>query len=102
MTTEIIVNVPDAQLDFFKELLSNLKISFQTPVKNGSAKQHKKSNKPLTTEQQEFVDGLRQSFKEVEAHERGEIKLRSLESFLDELDREVETEKQSNLHLSNT
>jgi thymidylate kinase len=91
MTHEIIVKVPDTQLDFFKELLNNLKISFQTPVQNGHTKVSKKSSKPLTLEQQTFVEDLRESFKEVEAAERGEIQLQSLESFLDQLDQEIQT-----------
>jgi hypothetical protein len=91
MTHEIIVKVPDTQLDSFKELLNNLKISFQTPVQNKRTKVTKKSSKTLTTEQQTFVDGLRTSFKEVQAAERGEIQLRSLSDFLDELDHEAES-----------
>lgn len=89
MTHEIIVKVPDTQLDFFKELLDNLKISFQAPVKNGHTKVSKKLTKPLSPEQQTFVDGLRESFNEVRAAERGEVTLQSLESFLEELDQEA-------------
>jgi hypothetical protein len=96
MTHELIVKVPDAQLDFFKELLNNLKIPFNAPTKNGRSKTSQKPSLPLTPEQQEFVDGLRASFKEVEAHERGEIQLRDFSDFLDELDQEAEV----NMHLS--
>jgi hypothetical protein len=94
MTHELIVKVPDAQLDFFKELLNNLKIPFNAPTKNGRSKTIQKPTLPLTTEQQEFVEDLRASFKEVKAHQRGEIQLQSLESLIEEL----ELEAQVNVH----
>ncbi len=94
MTHEIIVKVPDTQLDFFKELLDNLKIPFQTTASNGRTKARNQVPKPLTSEQQAFVNDLRQSFKEVEAAERGDIKLRTLADFIDELDQEAEASLQ--------
>ena len=83
---EFIVKVPDTQSDFFKELLNNLKIPFQTTAPNGLIKVHEQT---AASERQAFVNDLRASFKEVEAAKRGEVKLQSLASFLDELDREV-------------
>ena len=83
---ELIVKVPDTQLDFFKELLDNLKIPFQTTAPNGQTKVHEQT---AASERQGFVNDLRESFKEVEAAKRGDVKLQSLASFLDELDNEV-------------
>jgi hypothetical protein len=37
------------------------------------------------TEQQEFVDGLKQSLKEVELHQQGKIKLPTFEEMMNEL-----------------
>ena len=91
MTHEFIVKVSDTQLDFFKELLDNLKIPFQTTAHKGRNKVNKKTSTTLTPEQQAFVNDLRVSFKEVEAAKRGETTLQSLESFLNELDSEVAT-----------
>lgn len=86
---EFIVKVPDTQLDFFKELLDNLKIPFQTTTPNGRSKVNEKEPTALTPEQQTFLNDLRQSFKEIEAAKRGEVTLQSLASFLDELDSEA-------------
>lgn len=83
---EFIVKVPDTQSDFFKELLDNLKISFQTTAPNEQIKVHEQT---AASERQAFVDDLRESFKEVKAAKRGEVKLQNLASFLDELDSEV-------------
>ncbi len=46
--------------------------------------------KPLTPEQQEWVDDLKQSLLDVERAERGEIQLRPIEELLKELDAEHE------------
>ncbi len=46
--------------------------------------------KPLTPEQQEWVDDLKQSLVDVERHQRGEIELRTGQELLEELRAEHE------------
>ena len=42
--------------------------------------------KPLTPEQQKWVDDLKQALVDVERHQRGEIELTPIEDFLKELE----------------
>ena len=46
--------------------------------------------KPLTRQQQEWVDDLKQALVDVERHQRGEIELQSFDEFMKELDAEHE------------
>ncbi|WP_020607536.1 hypothetical protein [Spirosoma spitsbergense] len=41
--------------------------------------------KSFTPEQQEWIDGLKESLEQVELHQQGKIKLKSAQELLDEL-----------------
>jgi hypothetical protein len=73
---EFIVNVPENKADFFLELVKNLKFKVE---------QKATIKEPLTTEQQEWVDDLKESLRQVELHQQGKIKLKSARQLLDEL-----------------
>lgn len=84
--SQFLITVPDDRKRFFRELLRNLPWAEVKPVKPEA----KPTKKPLTPEQQEWVDDLKQSLLDVERAERGEIKLRPIEEMLKELDAEHE------------
>ncbi len=73
---QIVLNIPDSKYNFFMELVHNF--SF-IKIEN------KPQIKQLSKEQQDFVDGLKQSLKEVELHQQGKIKLKTADQLLDEL-----------------
>jgi hypothetical protein len=74
---EILVkNIPENKLDFFLELVKNLGFSIERKTER---------KKKLTRKQQEFVEDLNQSLKEVELHRQGKIKLQTAKEFLNEL-----------------
>lgn len=73
---EIVVKVPDNKVEFFMELVQNLK--FKAEPKTQAKRQ-------LTPEQQEWVDDLKESLKQVELHQQGKIKLKSARELLDEI-----------------
>lgn len=75
---EIVVKVPDEQYSFLMKLLRNLSFVEAEPVKPAKPKK-------LTSEQQEWVDGMREALQQVEQHQRGEIELKSAWDLLDEL-----------------
>jgi hypothetical protein len=71
----IVIDIPDNKIDFFLELVKNL----------GFISEVKAEGKKLTRKQQEFIDDLKQSIKEVELHRQGKIKLQTASEFLNEL-----------------
>ena len=74
---DILVKVPDNKVEFFMELIQNLKFKAEPTVKT--------RKKPFTPEQQEWIDDLKESLEQVELHQQGKIKLKSFDQLLDEL-----------------
>jgi Fic family protein len=75
----VLENVQPSHIPVFRELAKSLHIKMR------KEEVEKKAKRQLTTEQQEFVDGLKESLKEVELHQQGKIKLQSAREFLKEL-----------------
>jgi hypothetical protein len=73
---DVLVKVPDNKLDFFMELVKNLK--FKAEPKTETPRQ-------FTPEEREWIDGLKESLQEVELHQQGKIKLKSARELLNEL-----------------
>lgn len=78
---QFIINVREENLSFFSELLAQF--DFVEIVQPKVFIRPKK--KLRTKKQQEFVAGLRQSFREMELHRQGKIKLPTFQEMLDEL-----------------
>ncbi|MFN0037718.1 MAG: hypothetical protein ACKVUS_21870 [Saprospiraceae bacterium] len=78
---QFIINVREENLSFFSELLAQF--DFVEIVQPKVFTRPKK--KLRTKKQQEFVDGLKQSFREMELHRQGKIKLPTFQEMLDEL-----------------
>ena len=76
---DILVKVPDSKIEFFLDLMQNLKFKAEPTTK---AKPQKKQ---FTPEQQEWIDDLKESLEQVELHQQGKIKLKSFDQLLDEL-----------------
>lgn len=74
---DILVKVPDNKVEFFMKLVQNLKLKAEPSVQPKS--------KSFTPEQQEWIDGLKESLEQVELHHQGKIKLKSFDQLLDEL-----------------
>lgn len=73
---EVIVQLPDNKLDFFMELVRNLNFKAEP----------KQADKPsFTPEEREWIDGLKEALNEVELHQQGKIKLKSLDQLINEL-----------------
>ncbi len=70
---QITIYIPDNKYRFFLELVKNL----------GFAKLSVKEK--LSTEEQRFVDGTKQSLEQVENHLKGEIELKTADELFDEL-----------------
>ena len=70
------MKLPDHKLDFFMELVESLNFTVapKQPVKP-----------TFTPEEREWVDGLKEALNEVELHQQGKIKLKSLDQLIDEL-----------------
>ncbi len=66
----VVIDIPDSKLKFFMELVNNLGF---------------KKVRQLTPEQQEFVDDLQHSLKEVKLMQEGKLEKQSAEDFLNEL-----------------
>lgn len=75
---QVLVKVPDEQYAFLMKLLRSLSFVETEPVKPAKPKK-------LTAEQQEWVEEMREALRQVEQHQRGEIKLKSAWDLLDEL-----------------
>ena len=72
---QLILNIPENKLGFFKELIENLDF----------VKVAEERELQLTPEQADFIDGLKDSFSQVEGHVHGRIKLQSAKDLLNEL-----------------
>ena len=72
---DILVKVPDNKVDFFMELVRSLKFKAEPTAQT----------KSFTPEQQEWINGLKESLEQVELHQQGKIKLKSARELLDEL-----------------
>jgi len=70
---QLIIHIPDNKYQFFMELIKSL----------GFIKVSEEVN--LTKNQQEFVEGTKNSLEQVEQHLKSEIKLKTAEELLDEL-----------------
>lgn len=66
----VVIDIPDNKLKFFMELVNNLGF---------------KKVRQLDSEQQEFVDDLQHSLKEVKLMQEGKLEKQSAEDFLNEL-----------------
>ena len=96
--SQFLLTVADTEVAFIRKLLRNLpgvrleKVKEEekraaTPVARPKAAPYV-LKKPLTPEQQEWVDDLKQALVDVERHQRGEIELRPIEELMRELDEE--------------
>jgi hypothetical protein len=78
---EITLRIPDEQFGFFRKLLQNLPwVQVEKTRKLPAA-----PAPPFTAEQQEFVDELKQSLREAEAWQRGELQLPTMEEHIAEI-----------------
>ena len=66
----VVIDIPDNKLKFFMELVNNLGF---------------KKVRQLDSEQQEFVDDLQHSLKEVKLMQEGKLEKQTAEDFLNEL-----------------
>ena len=78
---ELTIHIPDEQLPFFKKLLANLRDVRLVQTRAVAAP----APPAFTPEQQLFVDELKQSLRDAEAFERGELHLQSVDEHLAEL-----------------
>lgn len=73
---EVTIKLPDSRLDFFIELVESLNFTVES----------KQPAKPaFTPEEWEWIDGLKEALNEVELHQQGKIKLKSLDQLINEL-----------------
>jgi len=66
----VVIDIPDNKFNFFIELVKNLGF---------------KRVRPLSKEQKEFIDDLKQSLEQVKQHQDGKIKLQTAKDFINEL-----------------
>jgi len=72
---QLILNIPEKKYNFFLKVIENF--SFVKVAED------KKIN--LTHKQKQFIDDTKQSLLEVELHQKGKIKLKTLDQVIDEL-----------------
>ena len=70
---ELTIQISDEQFSFVKKLMANLR-----DVRVVKTRKLPAAPAPLTAEQQEFVDDLKQSLREAAAYERGELDRKSV------------------------
>jgi hypothetical protein len=79
----------ESKVDFLLQLLNEFKFVEVSPLSkqktNGNATKSGKVKHKPTPEQLQFIDDIREGLKEVELHRKGEIKLQTLQEFLDEV-----------------
>jgi len=80
---DLIVTVPDDEVEFVKQVLSKMNFSVKPATKAVPAAVPEP--KKYTPEQQEWIDDFREALHEVELHQQGKIKLKSAYDLLDEL-----------------
>ena len=66
----IVIDIPDRKFNFFMELVANLGFN---------------KVKPVSEEQQQFVDDIHHALEQVKQHQEGKITLQSAKDFLHEL-----------------
>jgi hypothetical protein len=93
MIHEITVQVPEAQLVFFQQLMQQLNFTAKMP----KLKKKKPAYEDLNADQKWFVDTMREALNMVDAAERGEIQLQSVKDMLDEIEKENAEEAQAEL-----
>ena len=71
---DFVVSIPDDRLTFIKQLFDELKLPLK-PIEAAA----------LTIAHQRLSDELTESLREIELHQRGKIKLKTAEEFLEEL-----------------
>ena len=84
----IIIQLKDEQKrTFFMELLENLDFVEVVPTPNGNAAtgKTKPKRKQLSPKKRALVEEIKEALREVELHEQGKIKLRTLDEALAEL-----------------
>jgi hypothetical protein len=72
---QIVLNIPNSQYNFFLKVLENFNF-----VKIAEEKEIK-----LERKHKNIVSDFKQSFHEVELHEQGKIKLKSIDELINEL-----------------
>ena len=80
---DLIVTVPDDRVKFVKKLLRELNLSVKPAIKAKAVAPPKP--KKYTPEQQEWIDDFREALNEIESHQQGEIKLKTLDELINEL-----------------
>jgi hypothetical protein len=79
---DLIVTVPDDRVSFVKKLLRELNLPVKPVAK---ARPVATMPKQYTPAQQEWIDDFREALHEVELHQQGKIKLKTLDEFINEL-----------------
>ncbi|MBI4646832.1 MAG: hypothetical protein HY738_09630 [Bacteroidia bacterium] len=72
---QLVLNIPEKKYNFFLKVIENFQF-----VKIAEEKEIKLSQK-----EKQFVDDIKESLHEVELHQQGKIKLKTLDQVLDEL-----------------
>jgi len=72
---QLVLNIPENKFNFFLKVIENfsfVKVSEEKEIK-------------LTRKQKQFIEDTKQSLHEVELHQQGKIKLKTIDQVLDEL-----------------
>ncbi len=80
---QVILSVPDEFYAPFMKLVKALPFSIK--AKPVAPPKPKPKPKQYTPAQQEWIDDFREALHEVELHQQGKIKLKTLDEFIDEL-----------------
>jgi hypothetical protein len=84
MGEELVIRIKNRRKrKFLLELLDEL--DFVEVVESPNGKNGEQAKQKFTPEQQEFIEGLKRSLREVELHQQGKIELPTLKEVLDEL-----------------
>ena len=95
MEEQLVIRLKDTRKrKFLLELLGEL--DFVEIVKSPNGERDTQPKKKFTPEQQEFVDDLKESLRQVDLHLQGKIELQSA----DELIKEIWPESKAHLHSS--
>ena len=85
MTDQILITIKDRnKQNFLLELLKEFDF-VEIELKSAQDSVDTQKTTPLTPEQQDFVDGLKQALKDVQLHQQGKLKLKSYDEFIKEL-----------------
>ena len=72
---QLVLNIPENKYNFFLKVIENfsfVKVSEEKEIK-------------LTHKQKQFIDDTKQALNDVEMHQQGKIKLKTIDQVLDEL-----------------